>query len=89
MGQSAELARWLRAWLRGRGHRFRAANLGISAATCERCGLVVTARARIFDPEHVWIPEDCPDWPAPHQLCRAVQIVPDCGISLVLAVMES
>jgi len=86
--RSSELARWINAWLRDRGHTFRAANLGVPAAICARCGLVVTARARIFDPEHAWM-ADCLDWPAPHQLRRALRCVPDCGLSLVLAVMES
>ena len=88
MGRSAELSRWMRAWTRGRGHEFRPANLGIPAAVCSRCGLTVTARARIFDLERVWF-VDCPDWPSPHLLRRAVQNVPECGLSLVQAVMES
>ena len=88
MGQSAEIARWLNAWTRGRGHRFRPANLGIPAAVCTRCGLTVTARARIFDPERLWL-TDCPDWPPPHRLREAVRDVWDCGMSLVCGVMES
>jgi hypothetical protein len=88
--KSTELARWLRAWLRGKGHQFGPANLGIPAATCFRCGLVVTTRARIFDPYHIWIlPDRCPDWPSPYQLQKAIQIVPDCGVSIVRSVMES
>lgn len=90
MGQSAELARWLRAWLRDRGHVFRPANLGISAAACSRCGVVITVRGRISSSTYVWILDTgCPDWPSPHQLRKALQVVPDCGIPIVLEVMES
>ena len=86
--RSSELARWINAWLRDQGHMFRATNLGVPAAICVRCGLVVTARARIFNSEYMWL-VDCHDWPAPHRLRRALRVVPDCGLLLVAVVMES
>ena len=88
MGRSAELTRQCRAWMRGKNHVFRPANLGIPATECIRCWLTVTSRARIFDLERIWLNE-CPDWPSPHELRQALLAVPACGISLVQEVMES
>jgi len=56
--RSTEFARYLRAWFRDKKHNFRAANFGITAAKCTKCGLVVTIRGRIFSSTHTWLPND-------------------------------